>query len=157
MPGDFNQPDPRSDVPGAVIRATGISFSVCADRLCSAIQQAISDKRLQRSLPLHLNVSGPLPPRAGLLPPLERSWEDYQNVVNEYASTSCPEPNLRSWVHLAAPLEPAGHGDLPVPCWPATFSSPTIGPRLRTDRGGIELVSTTGWSQTSFPLIQMGL
>lgn len=99
------------------------SYEVCARTLVTAVKQAIRDQRQGQARPISVVPPPPTPPVSGLLPPIKRPWEYYQNVVRYYVSTVTPTLTTQSTVQLAAPLNSDGDGDyvLDDPAWPATF------------------------------------
>lgn len=99
------------------------NYDVCAGTLITAIEQAVRDQRAGKARTLLTKPLPPAPPVSGLLPVIERPWEDYQNVVGDYVSAETPRPSKQSTVQLAAPIniDSEGRCILDDPAWPATF------------------------------------
>jgi glycosyltransferase involved in cell wall biosynthesis len=97
--------------------------AACANRLVSAVREAVGARRAGAARPVTMSPPRPAPEPAGLLPPLAQPWEHFQNAVSDYVSGLCPKPGPNSRLRLAAPLLSAGEGlrRLDDPAWPAAF------------------------------------
>ena len=102
---------------------TRYSYDVCAQTLITAIEQAIQNQRQGQARSIMTKPLPQTPPISGLLPPIERPWEYYQNVVADYVSVETRRISTEAVIQLTAPINDDDHGGyvLDDPAWPATF------------------------------------
>lgn len=105
------------------------SYGAFADTLCSAVRHAVEQRRMGKSQRIAPPPPRPLPETddeedEGLMMPYDNlPWEQFRNVVVDYASIPQPKLNPSSRLRLAAPLrrEDEGVYRLDDPTWPAIF------------------------------------
>jgi glycosyltransferase involved in cell wall biosynthesis len=113
------------DMASAALRRAREQYSLarCATLLCSAVHDAIDERRTGARKPVEIAPFRHFAAQEDLLPCAEPPWSQIAPAVARYVSSEPPVATWTSWVRRTAPLVSCGDGlyRLDDPAWPAEY------------------------------------